>query len=233
MLSSHFGWLHTWDHRHSWGEWEKVISTRQAASNGGQTPTDGFPQQMESDTDHKISQTEAKSLRTNLNFTLKTSFTSTSDQLCRVSMNLELHTYFFLQQQRDSSWTQAVRRVCVLKIKNAPEWDRAVITDSEVSLHYISCHFTPHLNQKHNQNRKKPQSQEELCWNHNKHVSLKHLWELQPSNKNTQALKSTSHCSRGLNPNQQIRAEKYNICLLCVAALSARTPERSQCNGET
>lgn len=79
--------------------------------------------------------------------------------------------------------------------------------------------------------RKKKQVhfQEEYGNNNNKHVGLfplKHLWELQPSNKNTQALKSALHRSRGPNPEEQIRAEKYNICLLHVVATGAPDPER-------
>lgn len=116
-----------------------------------------------------------------------------------------------------------------------------------VETQYISCNFTQGLILTKNTTKTKARDggekekkekqahfQEECGHNHNKQVGLiplKHLWELQPSNKNTQALKSALHRSRDPNPQRANQGRK--IQHLFAVRCSYRCPGPRRVLGET
>lgn len=124
------------------------------------------------------------------------------------------------------------------KIINDPERGQAVIADCGVSQASQWKHFSvfPVILRRFSawsKHTSKTKKKNELIsgrveHNHNKQVGLfplKHMWELQPSNKNIQALKSALHRFGVHNPWRANRGWKHDNFLLYAAAIDAPDPE--------
>lgn len=124
-----------------------------------------------------------------------------------------LHTRCSAKVSTDAELKPSCEAACAVKIINDPERGRVVIADCGVPqgsqwklftiFPVIYADSQLHQNSQAKYKRKTSSFQEEQGHNHNKQVGLfplKHLWELQPGNKNIQALKSALHRFRVHNP---------------------------------
>lgn len=106
--------------------------------------------------------------------------------------------------------------VCVVKIINDPELLSLIRWWAVETLLYISCNFTQVSAWLQTQLKQNTGPFSGSKWGS---FLLKHLWEQQPSNKNTQALKSTLRLSKGLDPKSELGLKTTSVCYMLLPSV--------------